>query len=99
MDLGCGTGSQLLVRLGHRRQIKPPGLLALYVAACSGFRIFEETLRVDYSEHILGLRLNFFVAGLFCVAGLAWFAAIQRGWNPRLRRRRISPPSRTRKRS
>lgn len=67
-----------LVWLGHHRRIRPPGLLALYVAGYSGFRIFEETLRVDYSEHILGLRLNFFVATLLCLAGLVWFAVIQR---------------------
>ena len=48
--------------LGHHRRIRPPGLFALYVAGYSGFRIFEETLRVDYSNHIFGLRLNFFVA-------------------------------------
>ena len=69
-----------LVWLGHHRRIRPPGLLALYVAGYSGFRIFEETLRVDYSEHILGLRLNFFVASVLCLAGLTWFTGIQRGW-------------------
>jgi prolipoprotein diacylglyceryl transferase len=69
-----------LVWLGHHRRIRPPGLFALYVAGYSGFRIFEETLRVDYSNHILGLRLNFFVATLLCIAGLVWFVAIQRQW-------------------
>jgi prolipoprotein diacylglyceryl transferase len=68
-----------LVWLGRSRGIRAPGLLALYVAGYSAFRVFEETLRIDYSNHILGLRLNFFVAGLLCVAGLGWFAAIQRG--------------------
>jgi len=84
-----------LVWLGHRRRIRPPGLLALYVAGYSGFRIFEETLRVDYSEHIFGLRLNFFVATLLCVAGVAWFAAIQRGWRARRRRPSggVAPPN------
>jgi len=80
-----------LVWLGRHRRIRPPGLLALYVAGYSGFRIFEETLRVDYSEHILGMRLNFFVATLLCLAGLAWFAAIQRGLNPRRRRGQDEP--------
>src|SRR5438552_5366108 len=70
-----------LVWLGHHRRIRPPGLFALYVAGYSGFRIFEETLRVDYSNHILGLRLNFFVAGLLCIIGLLWFVAIQREWS------------------
>ena len=69
-----------LVWLGRRRKIKAPGLFALYVAGYSGFRMFEETLRIDYSNHILGLRLNFFVAMLLCIAGLLWFVGIQRGW-------------------
>jgi prolipoprotein diacylglyceryl transferase len=68
-----------LIWLGYRHRIRPPGLFALYVAGYSGFRIFEETLRIDYSNHILGLRLNFFVAALLCLAALAWFVAIQRG--------------------
>ncbi len=70
-----------LVWLGQTRRVRPPGVFALYVAGYSGFRIFEETLRIDYSNHILGLRLNFFVALVLCLLGLAWFVAIQRGWH------------------
>jgi hypothetical protein len=87
-----------LVWLGHHRRIRPPGLFALYVAGYSGFRIFEETLRVDYSNHIFGLRLNFFVALVLCIIGLLWFVAIQREWSapswfPRFHpRRRAAPP-------
>jgi prolipoprotein diacylglyceryl transferase len=79
-----------LVWLGHHRRIRPPGLLALYVAGYSGFRIFEETLRIDYSNHILGERLNFWIALLLCLGGLTWFVGIQREWHPwrRLRARR-----------
>jgi prolipoprotein diacylglyceryl transferase len=69
-----------LVWLGRTRKVRPPGLFALYVAGYSGFRIFEETLRIDTSNHFLGLRLNFFVATILCVAGLLWFVATQRGW-------------------
>jgi prolipoprotein diacylglyceryltransferase len=36
-----------LVWLGNHRRIRPPGLFALYVAGYSGFRILEESLRVD----------------------------------------------------
>jgi len=68
-----------LVRLGHRRRIRPPGLFALYVAGYSLGRIGEELLRIDPAHHILGLRLNFYVAGALCVAGLVWFVRIQRG--------------------
>jgi prolipoprotein diacylglyceryl transferase len=76
-----------LVWLGRRGRIRAPGLFALYVAGYSGFRIFEELLRVDPAHHILGLRLNFYVATLGLVAGLAWFAHIQR---PGRRPRRIA---------
>ena len=71
-----------LIWVGQTRRVRPPGVFALYVAGYSGFRIFEETLRIDYSEHILGLRLNFFVALVLCLPrarlvrrdpdGLAW---------------------------
>ena len=67
-----------LVVLGRSKRIRSPGLFALYVAGYSGFRIFEELLRVDPSDHILGLRLNFYVASLLAVAGFAWFMRIQR---------------------
>ena len=67
-----------LVWLGHHRNIKPPGLFALYVAGYSAFRIFEESLRVDPSEHFLGLRLNMYVASVLTVAGVVWFIYSQR---------------------
>jgi prolipoprotein diacylglyceryl transferase len=67
-----------LVWLGHHRRIRPPGLFALYVTGYSAFRIFEESLRVDPAHHILGLRLNFFVACALTVTGAVWFVATQR---------------------
>jgi prolipoprotein diacylglyceryl transferase len=70
----------VLVWLGARRRIRAPGLFALYVAGYSGFRIFEELLRVDPAHHIFGLRLNFYVASILCLAGLVWFTRIQWGW-------------------
>ncbi|MGI8902283.1 MAG: prolipoprotein diacylglyceryl transferase [Solirubrobacteraceae bacterium] len=83
-----------LVWLGHHRRIRAPGLFALYVAGYSGFRIFEELIRVDPANHFLGLRVNFYVASLLCLVGLGWFAAIQRAWRPfsRVRRRGASAP-------
>jgi prolipoprotein diacylglyceryl transferase len=68
-----------LVWLGNHRRIKPPGLFPLYVAGYSGYRMFEETLRIDYSVYVLGMRLNFWVSLVVCLAGLAWFVAVQRG--------------------
>ena len=83
-----------LVWLGRRRMVRPPGLFALYVAGYSGFRIFEEILRVDPARHVFGLRLNFYVAGLLCLAGSAWFVRIQRGGRAAPRRAsRNGPPA------
>jgi prolipoprotein diacylglyceryl transferase len=68
-----------LVWLGRHRTIRPPGLFALYVAGYSFARIFEELIRIDPAHHIFGLRVNFYIATLLCLAGLAWFVKIQRG--------------------
>ena len=68
----------LLVWLGHHRRIRPPGLFALYVTGYSAFRIFEESLRVDPAHHILGLRLNLYVAVVLTIAGGTWFVLCQR---------------------
>ncbi len=67
-----------LVWLGHHRGIRPPGLFALYVAGYSAFRIFEESLRIDSSVHFLGLRLNFYIAAILAITGVAWFIRSQR---------------------
>jgi len=67
-----------LVWIIRRRSIRAPGIFALYVTGYSAFRIFEETLRVDPAHHILGERLNFWVAGLLTIVGAAWFAYTQR---------------------
>ncbi|HUZ35137.1 MAG TPA: prolipoprotein diacylglyceryl transferase [Streptosporangiaceae bacterium] len=75
----------VLVWLGHHRRIQPPGLFALYVAGYSAFRIFEESLRVDPSEHFLGLRLNMYVASALALAGAVWFIRTQH------RRQQVTP--------
>ncbi len=67
-----------LIWLGRIGRIKAPGLFALYVTGYSGFRIWEETLRIDPSHYIFGLRLNLYVAAIFTLIGLMWFIAIQR---------------------
>ena len=54
---------------GPPPRVRPPGLFALYVTGYSAFRIFEESLRVDPSEHFLGLRLNMYVATILTIAG------------------------------
>jgi prolipoprotein diacylglyceryl transferase len=68
-----------LVWLTSRRRVRAPGIFALYVAGYSAFRLFEENLRIDYSVHVLGMRLNFWIALLLTLGALAVFALIQRG--------------------
>jgi prolipoprotein diacylglyceryl transferase len=68
-----------LVWLGRRRAIRPPGLFALYVAGYSLGRVGEELLRIDPAHRIFGLRLNFYVASILFLVGIAWFVSIQRG--------------------
>jgi len=59
-----------------RLRVRPPGVFALYVAGYSAFRIFEELIRVDPAHHVLGLRLNLFVAVAGTIGGLVWFYVI-----------------------
>ena len=68
----------MLVWLIRNKRIRPPGIFALYVSGYSAFRIFEELLRVDPAHRILGERLNFWVASLLTLVGVAWFAYTQR---------------------
>ena len=72
----------VLVWLARRRTVRPPGLFALYVTGYSAFRIFEELLRVDPANHILGMRVNFWVACLLTIVGLVWFVRTQRSATP-----------------
>ncbi|MFN2627298.1 MAG: prolipoprotein diacylglyceryl transferase [Gaiellaceae bacterium] len=56
----------VLLWVDGRFRIRRPALFALYVSLYTAFRTFEETLRIDPSRHMAGLRLNFFVSvGLF----------------------------------
>jgi prolipoprotein diacylglyceryl transferase len=80
-----------LVWLGHHRRIRPQGLFALYVAGYSAYRIFEETIRIDSSAYVLGLRLNFFIAITMTIIGIAWFIIVQR--RDRDQVPALSPPS------
>jgi prolipoprotein diacylglyceryl transferase len=72
----------VLIWLGHRKRIKPPGIFALYVFGYSGYRIFEESLRIDSSEYFLGLRLNMYIACALTVTGAVWFYRSQRRRRP-----------------
>jgi prolipoprotein diacylglyceryl transferase len=93
----------LLVFVIERRfRPRPPGLFALYIAIYSFGRFWVELVRIDPANHILGLRVNTWVSGIACIAGVVWFVLIQRrGRDPgqtgrrRLGRRRnaAAPPA------
>jgi prolipoprotein diacylglyceryl transferase len=74
-NLALAAALVWLLRRGH---VRAPGIFALYVSGYAAFRIFEETLRVDPSSHLLGERLNFWVASAITLLGLLWFIATQR---------------------
>ena len=68
----------VLILIGRRFAIRPPGLFALYVAGYSLGRIFWEQLRIDPSNEFLGQRLNFYVALALLLGAVAYFI-----WNQR----------------
>jgi phosphatidylglycerol---prolipoprotein diacylglyceryl transferase len=66
-------GVGLLIWIGSRFRIKPPGLFALYVAYYTFGRTFEELLRVDPAHELFGLRLNGYVSIALFVISVAFF--------------------------
>ncbi len=63
----------LLLLLDRRYRFRPPALFALYVALYTGFRFYLESLRIDPSEEILGVRVNALVAAVLFVASVLFF--------------------------
>jgi prolipoprotein diacylglyceryl transferase len=72
----------MLIFVGWRFRIRPPGLFALYVAIYTFGRFFEELLRVDPAHSFGGLRLNAWVSIVLFVCSVAffvWWQFIRRG--------------------
>jgi prolipoprotein diacylglyceryl transferase len=93
------VGVLVLIYIGRRFRIRPPGLFALYVAWYCFGRFFEELLRIDPAHHIAGLRLNAWVSVIVFVLAVAYFVLHQRrrslpgaGRRRRLRPRREPKP-------
>jgi prolipoprotein diacylglyceryl transferase len=72
------AAAALIVWIGRRFVVRPPGLFALYVALYSAGRLIWERLRIDPSREFLGQRLNFYVALVLLVGALAVFVWTQR---------------------
>jgi len=72
------AGVALLIWVGKRWRIRPPGLFALYVSYYCFGRFFEELLRVDPAHHIAGLRLNAWVSAFCFIVSTVFFIWWQR---------------------
>ncbi len=70
----------LLIERRFKGRIRPGGLFALYVLIYSVGRLWIETLRIDPSHEIGGVRLNVWVAGLAILLSAAFFVWWQRSW-------------------
>jgi prolipoprotein diacylglyceryl transferase len=66
-------GVVVLLWVGRRFRIKPPGLFALYVSWYTFGRFFEELLRIDPAHHFAGLRLNAWVSIVVWVCSTGFF--------------------------
>jgi prolipoprotein diacylglyceryl transferase len=79
--LWCLAAAGVLLLVERRFRIRPGGLFALYVLAYSLGRVWIETLRIDPSHEIAGVRLNVYVAVLAIVLSAAFFIWWQRSWH------------------
>ncbi|MGH7540518.1 MAG: prolipoprotein diacylglyceryl transferase family protein, partial [Gemmatimonadota bacterium] len=79
--LWCFGAALLLLVIERRFRIRPGGLFALYVLVYSLGRVWIESLRVDPSHELAGVRLNVWVAGVAVVLAGAFFVWWQRRWN------------------
>ena len=68
----------MLIWIGRRFRIRPPGIFCLYVAYYTFGRFFEELLRIDPAHHFAGLRLNAWVSIVVFVLAVAGFVWSQR---------------------
>ncbi|HEX2505809.1 MAG TPA: prolipoprotein diacylglyceryl transferase [Gaiellaceae bacterium] len=95
-------GVVVLIWVGRRFRIKPPGLFALYVAWYTFLRFFLELLRVDPAKELGPLRLNAWVSiVVFALAIAAFVWSQRRDFEPKLpgrgRRAEQAPPQPARK--
>ncbi len=67
------VGVGILILVGQRFRVRPPGLFALYVSFYTFGRTFEELLRVDPSHHFLGERVNFWVSIVVFLVATGFF--------------------------
>ena len=74
------AGLLLLIERWFKGRIRPGNLFALYVLVYSVGRLWIETLRIDPSHELGGIRLNVFVAAAAIVLSAAFFVVWQKRW-------------------
>ena len=67
------AAAAVLLFLDSRFRFRPPALFALYVSLYTGFRFYLESLRIDPSEEIAGMRVNAWVALVLFILSTAFF--------------------------
>ena len=65
-----------LIWLDHKRVLRPGRIFALYIGGYFTGRLWVESLRSDFANTILGLRVNIWISVL-AIAGVAIFLAIR----------------------
>jgi phosphatidylglycerol---prolipoprotein diacylglyceryl transferase len=81
--LWCFAAAGVLLMVERVVRLRPGSLFALYVLLYSIGRLWIETLRVDPSHEIAGVRLNVYVAGIAILASAAFLVWWERGWRRR----------------
>jgi phosphatidylglycerol---prolipoprotein diacylglyceryl transferase len=66
-------GVGLLLWIDRRFTLRRPALFSLYVVWYTTFRTYEETLRIDPSNHLAGMRINFWVSLGVWICSVAFF--------------------------
>jgi prolipoprotein diacylglyceryl transferase len=66
-------GAGVLLWVDARFRLRRPALFALYVVWYTTFRTYEETLRIDPSNYLAGMRINFWVSLGIWILSLAFF--------------------------
>jgi prolipoprotein diacylglyceryl transferase len=78
--LWCFGAAAVLLAVERLFRIRPGGLFALYVLLYSIGRFWIETMRIDPSHELAGVRLNVWVAGVAIILSAAFFAWWQKTW-------------------
>jgi prolipoprotein diacylglyceryl transferase len=78
--LWCLGAAGVLLAVERLFRIRPGGLFALYVLLYSIGRLWIETMRIDPSHELAGVRLNVWVAGVAIILSAAFFAWWQKTW-------------------